>query len=68
MDDVHCQGDGAMTSEDVSKMIVEIVTDKPRTVEGPEAEGMYTTLEQEIADIQAQGLDVDVTAEIPDFD
>lgn len=57
-----------MTSEDVSKMVVEITTDKPRTFTGPEAEGMYAQLENEIAEIQEQGLDIDVTAEIPDFD
>ena len=57
-----------MTSEDVSKMLVQVVTGAPRTFTGPEAEGMYAELEEQVADIQEQGLDVDVSAEIPDLD
>jgi spoIIIJ-associated protein len=53
-----------MTSEDVSKMIVEIVTAKPRTITGLEAEAMYAMLEHEIAEIQEQGYDVEVSSDI----
>lgn len=54
-------------SDDISRMLVEIVAKKPHTMTGPEAEAMYAQLEKECDEIRARGLDVDVPYEVPDL-
>jgi len=53
---------------EISTMLVEISTNKPRSFKGPAAEALYKQLENEIAEIRARGLEVDVPSEIPDLD
>lgn len=55
-----------MDSDDIIKMLVEIETGKPHSVQMPGAEAMYAQLQKECDDIHAKGGTVEVPHEIPD--
>lgn len=56
-----------MDTDDINRMIVEIMTGKERTLKTPEAQIMWDQLKKECDEIVAKGGIVDVAPEIPEL-
>lgn len=56
-----------ISSDVIARMVTEVATGKPHTVEGPEALMLYDQLEDECAELREQGIDIEVPVEIPDL-